>query len=84
MHTPLRMCVVCRSMKPKSELFKFVKTENGAEIDKHMEKFGRGAYICKDKKCLELAQKKNALSKHFKMQVDKSVYECAEEAVKVE
>ena len=81
MHTPFRMCVACRKIKKKDEIIKFVKTQNGTELDIDMKKQGRGAYICKDRVCLENAKKKNALSKHFKLRIDDTVYINAQEAI---
>ncbi len=84
MHTPLRMCVACRQMMPKGELIKVVKTENGAAIDENQKKFGRGAYICKNAKCIENARKRRAIAKHFKMAVDEKIYDEISEAAKNE
>ena len=67
MHTPMRMCIACRKMKPKGELIKLVKNENNVELDTCQKKFGRGAYICRDSECIKNAKKRNALTKHFKM-----------------
>ena len=75
MHIPRRMCIACRTMKAKDELIKIVKTENGAEIDKDQNKFGRGAYVCKNKECIKAMEKRRSLSKHFKMQIDNRIYE---------
>lgn len=75
MHTPYRMCVACRKMKPKCELIKVVKTEYGAALDKDQKKFGRGAYICKDKVCIENAKKRRAFARHFKMAVDEKIFD---------
>jgi predicted RNA-binding protein YlxR (DUF448 family) len=36
---------------------------------------GRGAYICRDKKCVEMAIKKKALNRSFKCEVPKEIYE---------
>lgn len=38
-------------------------------------KEGRGAYICKDIKCLKAAVKKGSLSRALKCQIDKTVYD---------
>lgn len=82
MHTPMRMCIACRQMKPKGELLKIVKNQNLAELDELQKKFGRGAYICKNADCLEAAKKRRALSRHFKMPVEDEIYEKASEAVR--
>lgn len=72
---PLRMCVGCRQMKPKSELVRIVKTPEGEiVIDKTNKLSGRGAYICKSGDCLKKCEKINALSHTFSMAVDKEIY----------
>ena len=75
MHIPQRMCISCRKMKAKGELIKIVKTESGAEIDRDQNKFGRGAYVCKNEECIKSITKRRSLSKHFKMQIDDKIYE---------
>ena len=75
MHTPMRMCIACRNMKPKGELIKIVKNENNIELDICQKKFGRGAYICKDAECIENAKKRKALGRHFKTNVDDSIFD---------
>ena len=74
MHTPMRMCIACRQMKPKGELIKFVKKENEIELDSSQKKFGRGAYVCNNSECIENAKKRKALSRHFKTNVEDSVF----------
>ncbi len=71
-------------MKPKGELVKVVKTENGAELDKNQKKFGRGAYICKNNICIENAKKRRALARHFKMPVNERIYNEIQEAAEDE
>jgi len=69
-----RMCCVCRTRRPKAELIKVVRNNGEFAIPKgHAE--GRGAYICKDEKCVEMAIKKKALNRSFKMEVPKEIYE---------
>lgn len=73
---PLRMCVACRQMKPKMELIRVVKTPQGEIVASAGSKVnGRGAYICRDKNCIEKAEKIGALSRALDTTVDKSVYE---------
>ena len=79
MHIPERMCIGCRKMLPKSELIKVVAKDGNAVVDKGGKLPGRGAYFCRDKKCIENAQKKKALSKHFKMNVPNEIYESVKE-----
>ena len=55
---PLRMCTGCMEMKPKKELIRVVKSPEGeVSVDLTGKKSGRGAYICKNKECLEKAFK---------------------------
>ena len=43
---PMRMCVACREMRPKAELLRVVKPQDGqAHIDFKGKAPGRGAYI---------------------------------------
>lgn len=79
MHIPERMCIACRKMAPKGELIKVVSKDGKVETDRTGKLPGRGAYFCKDIKCIEKAQKKKALSKHFKTKVSDSVYEDVKE-----
>jgi len=45
---PLRMCVVCREMKPKKDLVRVVMNDSGEIIMDETGKLnGRGAYVCK-------------------------------------
>ena len=63
---PLRMCIVCRQMKEKSELIKVVKNKNGEfEIDEHSKKEGRGAYLCKTVDCYNACIKKRSFGSIF-------------------
>ena len=50
----LRMCCVCREMKPKQDLIRVVKTKEGkVYIDETNKANGRGAYVCKQEQCIE-------------------------------
>lgn len=73
---PLRQCIGCGVMKEKREMFRILKTSDDAIVlDTTGKKNGRGAYICPNKECLLKVIKSNGLSKAFKMNVDKSVYD---------
>ncbi|WP_342774536.1 RNase P modulator RnpM [Biomaibacter acetigenes] len=59
-------------MKPKKELTRIVRTVDGKiEVDPTGKKSGRGAYVCKDPKCLEIALKEERLSKALDTSVSK-------------
>lgn len=61
---PLRQCVGCREMKPKTELVRVVKNQNGEiQIDSKGKLPGRGAYLCGEASCLKKAQKSKAIER---------------------
>lgn len=61
---PLRKCVGCSESKPKKELIRIVKNkEQEVFIDDTGKANGRGAYVCKDIKCLDRAIKTKAIYK---------------------
>jgi len=41
-----RTCVICRTKKPKRELFRFLNKNGRVVFDKKQEMPGRGFYIC--------------------------------------
>lgn len=72
---PMRMCVGCREMRPKKELVRIVRTPEGEiRIDLTGKASGRGAYICRDEKCLARAQKIRALERALEHAVEPSVF----------
>jgi predicted RNA-binding protein YlxR (DUF448 family) len=72
---PLRMCLGCKEMKPKRELIRVVKNNEGEiNIDLVGKKPGRGAYICKSVECLEQAIKAKRLEKAFETAIDVEIY----------
>lgn len=70
------MCLGCKEMKPKKELIRVVKNNEGEiNIDLVGKKPGRGAYICRSAKCLETAIKAKRLEKAFETTIDVEIYE---------
>lgn len=65
-HIPLRMCMVCREMKPKSELIRFINAGGKIVVDEHMKQQTRGAYMCKSHACAKNLRKKHCLERFFK------------------
>lgn len=49
--------------------------EGNFSVDPTGKKPGRGAYICNDTKCLELAKKGRKLERSFKCRVPEEIYE---------
>lgn len=71
---PLRMCIVCKESKPKRELVRIVKTDDGFQIDRTGRMNGRGSYICNDTNCFEKLSKNKVLNKVFKSNISNDVY----------
>ena len=72
---PLRMCTGCMEMKPKKELIRVVRSQDGeVSMDLTGKKSGRGAYICKDIECLEKAFKTKRLSRNLDVAIDEEIY----------
>ena len=62
--TPARMCVACRTSRPKRELRRIVRTPaRDVVFDPTGRLAGRGAYVCQDAACLDIAIKKGALAR---------------------
>lgn len=80
---PKRLCVGCMQMKDKCELTRVVRQKDGRVlIDPTLKAAGRGVYLCKDQKCLKLAQKKKALSHALKCEIPPEIYEQLESGIK--
>lgn len=73
---PQRMCVGCQQMKSKRELIRVVKNQEGEiSLDLTGKAPGRGAYICRDIKCLDNAVKSKRFERTFEKAVPSEVYE---------
>lgn len=54
-HVPVRTCVACRAVRPKRELVRIVKPPEGAvTVDERGKAAGRGAYVCRRRRCCTL------------------------------
>jgi len=73
---PERQCLGCNEHKPKIELLRVVKTPEGEILlDFTGKKSGRGAYICKDVKCLKKARKSKRIDANRGVSVPDEVYD---------
>ncbi len=63
------MCVACRSGRPKKELLRIVKSQDGVLADETGKMSGRGAYICPTEECLDRALKIRALNRALECEV---------------
>ncbi len=61
-HVPLRTCIACRQIRPKREMVRVVRPpEGGVLIDERGKAAGRGAYLCRCRRCWTLALKERRL-----------------------
>ncbi len=61
-HLPQRTCIACRQIKEKKALIRLVRGgDEAVEVDISGKKPGRGAYLCPNKSCWEIALKKKRL-----------------------
>ncbi|MCR5677049.1 MAG: YlxR family protein [Agathobacter sp.] len=73
---PTRVCVGCKEMKPKKELIRVIKTNEGEILlDKTGRQNGRGAYLCNDPACLQLAIKSKGLERSLKVSIPPEIVE---------
>lgn len=73
---PLRKCVVTNERLPKQELIRVVKNNEGKVfIDSTGKANGRGAYLKKSNDALEMAIKKNSLSRALECTISDEIYE---------
>ena len=73
---PMRKCVGCGEMIGKKGAVRVVRDKDGnVSVDPTGKKSGRGAYVCKDAKCLELAVKGRKLERSFKCAIPAEIYD---------
>ncbi len=67
-----RKCVGCGEIKDAQEMMKLTKNHisGDIEINPNSKIFGRSAYLCYNKQCVEQALKKNKLNKALKTSKD--------------
>ncbi|MBQ7347529.1 MAG: YlxR family protein [Clostridia bacterium] len=77
---PMRQCLGCNEHKPKAELLRVVRSPEGEiSLDFTGKKSGRGAYICRDVKCLRRARKSGRIGKNLDCPISDSVYDAMEQ-----
>ena len=73
---PLRQCVGCGEIKSKKEMMLVIKTpEDEIVLDDTGKRNGRGAYICRERSCLQKAQKSRGLERSLKHAISDEVYD---------
>ena len=70
-----RTCLISKEKLLKSELIRLTRINNEVYLDLNQSLGGRGVYIKKDIKVIELAFRKDALSKALKARVKEEIYQ---------
>ena len=63
--TPERTCVGCRRRRDQADLLRLVLRQ-GIVVPAAPGGSGRGAYVCRDARCLAAAEKKRAFARSFR------------------
>ncbi len=69
-----RRCISCRTVAPKSELWRVVRVHDSGQVQLD-EGMGRSAYLCKTADCLHEAQKKKRLGRSLRTAVPDTLYD---------
>ena len=69
-----RTCVACRNKNNQNEMIRVSKINGIVAVEKKHTAFGRGAYICNKKECVDLVIKKKLLNRAFKANLDMEIY----------
>ena len=76
---PMRQCLGCNEHKPKIELLRVVRSPEGEiSLDFKGKKSGRGAYLCRNLKCLRRARKSHRIDRNLECEIPEAVYDAME------
>ena len=75
MHTIERTCIVCKQKQDKNQMSRIVCDGQSVLIENEKKLNGRGAYICKDEKCISSLIKNKSLNRAFRKNVSLETYE---------
>lgn len=76
---PQRRCCGCMEMKPKSQLIRVVKSNDGkVTLDLTGKMNGRGAYICNDTECFAKARKAKRIQRALSCEISEDVFDSME------
>ena len=72
----MRQCLGCNEHKPKAQLIRIVRSPEGEiSLDLTGKKSGRGAYICRDLKCLRKVRKSGRVAHNLSCEISPEVYD---------
>lgn len=78
----MRKCLASGESVPKRDLLRIVRTPEGeVKVDTTGKLNGKGAYLKKSLEALEIAKKKNLLSRALEVNVDEEVYKEIEKVI---
>ena len=70
---PQRTCIGCRQVRPRAQLVRLVRRTDGVVcVDRDGTAPGRGAYVCPQSECVEVALKRERLAKAFRGKAEAS------------
>ena len=76
---PMRQCLGCNEHFAKGELLRVVRSPEGEiALDFTGKKSGRGAYICRDVKCLRRARKSARIDRVLNCTIPEEIYDSME------
>lgn len=76
---PMRQCLGCNEHKPKTGLLRVVRSPEGEiSLDFTGKKSGRGAYLCRDVKCLRKARKSARIAHALDCTIPEEIYDAME------
>ena len=76
---PMRQCLGCNEHRAKTELLRVVRSPEGEiSLDFTGKKSGRGAYICRDVKCLRRAGKSLRIDRTLNCTIPAEIYAAME------
>ncbi|MDD7511533.1 MAG: YlxR family protein [Peptostreptococcaceae bacterium] len=64
--TPERRCIGCMESFPQKSLLRIALFDSKLQVDTTGKAKGRGVYVCKNHKCIDIAEKKRGLCRSFK------------------
>ena len=77
--SPLRRCNGCGESKPKKELVRVVRAQDGTvSLDLTGKKPGRGAYVCPSAACLAKARKARRIERALEVSIPDEIYAAME------
>ncbi|HSK47439.1 MAG TPA: YlxR family protein [Coriobacteriia bacterium] len=72
---PTRTCTGCATSSDKRQFVRFVRTPEGhVEVDPTGKANGRGAYLCADADCFEMARKRRRLDSALRVALKEDDY----------